>query len=304
MILVTGGTGNLGTELVRRLTARGHAVRVLTRDPERAHARLGPGPEIVAGDARQMGELDVALKGIHSVVSAMTGFGPGAQGPQAVDQQGNLNLIRAAQTSGVRRFVLLSMHGASPDHQMELHRMKYRAEEALRASRLEWVILRPNAFMELWVDLAGGPIAKNGKAMVFGRGDNPINFNSVRDIAHFVELALTEPALTRTVLSVGGPDNFTFNQLVDRIACAAGRKVSVRHVPRPLMRISAATMRPFKPDVAGMIEAGLAMDSADMAFDAGALQERFPEVQLTPLAEVLERRFAAAAEPRAAPSPS
>ena len=300
MILVAGGTGNLGPELVGRLLARSIPVRVLTRDRERARALLGSGVELAVGDVRHVGDLHTALEGIDSVVSAVTGFGPGAQGPQAVDRDGNLNLIRAAQTAGVHRFVLVSMHGAAPDHQMELMRMKHLAEEALQSSALEWVILRPNVFMELWVEIVGGPIVKSGRTTVFGRGDNPINFNSVHDVARFVEIALTESGLTRKVLSVGGPENLTFNQFVDRISRASGRKVSVRHVPRALMQFSAVAMRRLKPDMAGLIEAGIAMDGADMTFDASGLQGRFPEVDLTPLDEVLRRRFGASARPKTA----
>ncbi|HEX6348297.1 MAG TPA: SDR family oxidoreductase [Candidatus Dormibacteraeota bacterium] len=295
MILVAGGTGHLGVVLAHRLVAGGHRVRVLTRDPERARGLLDPAVELVPGDARKAGDVRVALEGIDSVVSAITGFGPGAQGPRAVDHQANLELIRAAEETGVRRFVLVSIDGASRDHPMELHRMKHLAEEALRSSALEWVILRPNVFMELWVEIAGGPVAEKGRATVFGRGDNPINFNSVRDVAQFAERALTEPALARTVLSVGGPENLTFNQFVDRIGRAAGRQVSVRHVPLPLMRVTALAMRRLKPDVAGLIEAGIAMDSAPMAFESAGLQERFPDVRLTSLQEVLERRFGATA---------
>ncbi len=142
MILVAGGTGHLGIELVPLLTARGIPVRVVTRDPDRARQRLGETPQLAKGDARNPQTLEEALKGVDAVVSAMTGFGPGAPGPKAVDYEGNLNLIRAAEAAGVRRFVLVSIHGATADHAMELWRMKYRAEEALRASRLDWVIVR------------------------------------------------------------------------------------------------------------------------------------------------------------------
>src|SRR5437660_4676467 len=155
MILVAGGTGHLGIELVPLLTARGKPVRVVTRDPDRARQRLGETPELAKGDARSPRTLEAALKDVDAVVSAMTGFGPGAPGPRAVDYEGNLNLIRAAESAGVRRFVLVSMHGAAPDHPMELARMKYRAEEALRASRLDWVSVRPHRFMDLWAGIAG-----------------------------------------------------------------------------------------------------------------------------------------------------
>ncbi len=290
MILVAGGTGNLGIELVPHLAARGIPIRVLTRDPDRGRQRLGESPQLAQGDARNPATLAAALDGIEAVVSAMTGFGPGAPGPRAVDYEGNLNLIRAAEAAGVQRFVLVSMDGAAADHPMELARMKYRAEEALRASRLEWVIVRPNAFMELWAEIAGGPIIKEGKATVFGRGDNPINFNSAKDVARFIELALFDPGLSRTILAVGGPENLTFNQLVAQIERAAGRKAVVKHVPLPVMRLLSLVMRPFKPDLAGLIEGGIAFDTLDMTFDASDLRRRFPQVELTCLADVLSRQ--------------
>ena len=292
MILVAGGTGHLGVELTRRLVVRGFPVRVMTRNAERARSRLDPRCELAIGDVRRRADVEDALKDVDAVVSALTGFGPGGQGPRAVDRDGNFNLIRAAEAAGVRRFVLVSMQGAAPDHQMELLRMKHAAEERLRSSTLDWTILHPTVFMELWVELVGGPIADRGRAMVFGRGENPINFNSVRDIAEVAELALGEPSLSRSVVPVGGPENLTFNQLVERLAHAMGCRVSVRHVPRPVMRASAVVMRYFKPDVAGMIEAGIAMDTAAMSFNAGGLRERFPALELTWLDDVIEQYVA------------
>ena len=295
MILVAGGTGNLGLELVPHLSALGHGVRVLTRDPSRARQRLGNTPELIAGDARKPQTLDAALAGADAVVSAITGFGPGGPGPKAVDYEGNLNLIRAAEAAGVGRFVLVSMNGAAADHPMELARMKYRAEEALRDSRLEWVIVRPNAFMELWAEIVGGPIFKGGNATVFGRGGNPVNFNSARDVARFIELALFDRSLSGATLAVGGPENITFNQLVAQIEGAAGRKAVVNHVPIPLMRLLSVAIRPFKPDVAGMIEAGIAFETVDMTFDATDLRRRFPLIPLTRMADVLGRQRAVTA---------
>jgi uncharacterized protein YbjT (DUF2867 family) len=300
MILVAGGTGHLGIELVPLLTARGIPVRVFTRDPDRARQRLGETPEFVKGDARSPKTLEAALKGVDTVVSAMTGFGPGAPGPRAVDYEGNLNLIRAAEAAGVRRFVLVSINGATADHAMELWRMKYRAEEALRASRLDWVIVRPNAFMELWAEIVGGSIFKEGKATVFGRGDNAINFNSAKDVARFIELALFDPGLSRKILPVGGPENLTLNQLVGQIEHAAGREAAVKHVPLPMMRLMSVVMRPLKPDVAAMIQGGIAFDTVDMTFDASDLRRRFPQVELTRMADVVGRQRNATPAPTSA----
>lgn len=292
MILVTGGTGHLGAELIPLLTSEGLPVRVFTRDPARAQELLGDSAQLVEGDARNSGGFEVALDGVDAVVSAMSGFGAGAPGPEAVDCEGNLNLIRAAEAAGVRRFVLVSINGASADHPMELMRMKFRAEEALRASRLDWVIVRASAFMEVWAEIIGRPVVDSGKATVFGRGDNPINFNSAHDVARFVKMGLSDSDLSRTILSIGGPENLTLNQLVGDIERVAGRKAAVKHVPLPMMRLLSLVLRPIKPDVAGMIAAGVAMDTVDMTFDASELRRRFPQIELTRMADVLVRRLA------------
>jgi NADH dehydrogenase len=220
-----------------------------------------------------------------------------------VDYEGNLNLIRAAEAAGVRRFVLVSIHDATADHTMELWRMKHRAEEALRVSRLDWVVVRPHAFMELWAEIIGAPIFKDGKTTVFGRGDNPINFNSAKDVARFVELALFDPGLSRTILSIGGPENLTLNQLVGQVERAAGRKAAVKHVPLPMMRLMSLVMRPLKPDVAAMIQGGIAFDTVDMTFDAADLRRRFAQIELTRMADVVGRqRTATRASTSAEPS--
>ena len=286
-VLVTGGTGHLGTVLVPLLLERGHEVRVLTRDLERARRRLGETAEVVLGDVRDAASLGAAVEGVDRVVSAMTGFGPGGAGPRAVDDEGTRNLIHIAETAGVGRFVLLSMRGAAAAHVMELGRMKHAAEGALRASRLEWVIVRPTALMELWTQILGGPIRRGQKATVFGSGERPVNLVSAGDVARVVEMALCEPHLARTVLEVGGPENLSLNEIVERLQVAMGRRTPVRHIPLGLMKLSRLALQPFKPNLAGMIEAGISFDTADMTFDTTELRHRFPEMQLTSLADVI-----------------
>ena len=252
------------------------------------------GVELVRGDVRDAVSLKAAMVGVDTVVSAVTGFGPGGGGPRAIDQEGNRNLIRAAEAAGATRYVLVSMHGAGPDHPLELLRMKHRAEEILRESRLEWTIIRPTVFMELWIRIVCGPILKTGKARVFGRGTNPINFISVSDLARFIELAVMTPEFRRCALNVGGPENPTLNEVVQIFSTIVGRAASVSHVPLPAMRLAALVMRAVRPDLARMIEAGAQMDTANMIFDASELRQRYPAIALTSLAEVVRRDFRSA----------
>jgi NADH dehydrogenase len=289
-VLVAGGTGTLGRQVVGRLAARGLRVRVLTRDPARARPLEGPGVEVAVGDVREPETLARAMAGVRTVVSAVHGFvGPDAGGPRAVDWRGNLNLVRAAADAGAEHVVLLSALGASPDHPMELYRMKHRAEEALRASGLAWTVLRASAFMETWAMLVGEPLLRTGRTTVFGRGRNPLNFVSAHDVAAFVELAVTDPALRGATVDVGGPENLTFREVVATFERETGRRGRTRHVPLPVMRLASVLMRPLAPGLARQIQAGVVMDTFGMAFDGAERGRRYPSIPLTTLAQVVRR---------------
>src|SRR5437588_7386064 len=193
MIAVAGGTGRLGTLVVKRLAALGLGVRVLTRDPNRARHLSVWAPEVVSCDVRDRASVQLALSGVTTVVSAVHGFaGPGRVTPASVDRDGNANLVDGAAAAGAD-VVLMSVVGASPNNPMELFRAKYAAEEHLRASGVRWTIVRATAFVELWADIMTKPL-------VFGRGDNPINFVSVDDVAAVVARAVTDLRLRDMVL--------------------------------------------------------------------------------------------------------
>lgn len=211
-----------------------------------------------------------------------------------MDLQGNENLIAAAEAADAKHFVLVSMHGASSDHPLELYRAKFFAEERLQQSRLEWTIIRPTVFMELWAGILGDSLTKSGKATVFGRGENPINLVSVRDVARFVELAVVDPRLRGMALDLGGPENLTLNDVVDILGATSGRKATARHIPLTAMRVGSLLMHPFKPDLARLIRAAALMDTADMSLDPGELMARYPEIHLTRLADVARGKYAPA----------
>jgi uncharacterized protein YbjT (DUF2867 family) len=288
MILLAGGTGHLGGTLTEILAAGTDRIRILTRDPSRA--RVPARVELVRGDVRVASSLEPALVDVETVISAVTGFGPRGSGPRQVDLVGNQNLIAAAAAAGVEHFILISIHGASPDHPMELYRAKFMAEERLRSSGLDWTIIRPTVFMELWAGIVGDSLIKSGSATVFGRGENPINFISVRDVARFVEMAVADRRLRGTTLEIGGPENLTLNTVVEVLAASNGRPPKARHVPLTALRLGALLMGLFRPDLASLIQASVHMDSADMSFDHAELNAEHPQIQLNRLADVVRRQ--------------
>lgn len=293
MILVAGGSGRLGTLVVNRLVERGLRVRVLSRELAPAARSTDDQIEWVTGDVRDPRCLGPALAGADTVVSAVQGFtGTGGNSPATVDCGGNANLIDAAKIAGAD-LVLLSIVGAGADSPMELFRMKHAAEQYAIASAIPTTIVRATAFLELWVELLQKTAARSGRPLVFGRGDNPINFVSVNDVAALVELAVTDATTRGTALEIGGPDDLTLNQLAQAVQDATGRAGTPRHVPRSALWLMANTIGRVKPALGRQARAALVMDSTDLTFDASPLHRAYPELATTTLADVLADRVAA-----------
>ncbi|WP_018530685.1 MULTISPECIES: NAD(P)H-binding protein [unclassified Streptomyces] len=143
MILITGATGTIGSELVRLLAARGIPHRALTRDPSRA--RFGPGTEVVRGDYDTPDSLRAALTGVDAVFMVNV---PGAAAPGAHDR----TLLDAAVTAGARRAVKLSAIATGDPASGPFSQWHVPGEQALRDGTLEWTILRPTMFASnfLW----------------------------------------------------------------------------------------------------------------------------------------------------------
>lgn len=290
MVLIAGGTGRLGTRVVELLTNRQMRVRVLTRDPARAKHLDSDLVEVIEGDVRNPSTLVPAVAGVSTVISSIHGFDDPTSSPEATDRDGNRNLIDAAKSAGVDHFVLVSGYRSTPDHPLSLARAKYAAEQVLKGSGLSWTIVRPTAFMEFWATLVGQPLVDTGRTQVFGRGNNPVNFVSVTDVAEAVEAAVLDPALRRVELDMGGPENLTMNQVVEIFERASGKNGKVSHVPLAAMRIMSIVMRPINPVMARQVQAGILMDTTDYwLWDPSANRALYPWLPQTPLAEVVRK---------------
>ena len=217
-VLVLGGTGRLGSLLVPGLSASGTEVRVLTRDRQRARHLAGSGVEIVTGDVRSPTSLAVAVAGVDMVISAMHGFeGTGGDSPASVDRDGNINVIDAAAANGTD-LVLVSVVGASPTSPFEMFRMKHDAETYLAASGVPGTVVRATAFLELWSDLLRQTAGRTGRPIVFGRGQNPINFVSVTAVAALIQRVVYDESTRGQILEIGGSADLTMTELAQSVA--------------------------------------------------------------------------------------
>jgi uncharacterized protein YbjT (DUF2867 family) len=237
MILVVGATGFTGSEICKRLAARGHSVRALVRataGPERVSQLQKLGVGIVQGDVRDRHSLSAACRGATAVISTMssipTAYVPGQNDLRTADHQGLLNLIDAAKGAGLRQFVYTSISGGL-DLDFPMHDARRAVETHLRESGLVYTILRPTFFMEAWLSPAAGFDFANATATIYGEGTRPISWISLADVAEFAVQSLAVPAACDAVLELGGPEALSPLQVVQIFEARCGRPFAVRHVP-------------------------------------------------------------------------
>ena len=281
--------------ITRRLLAQGKDVRILVRhnSPSEQLAKEGratsaeelieAGAEPVYGDLRDRASLDAAVEGIETVITTANSVGRGGEdNPQSVDLEGNRNLIEAAREAGVEHFVFVSSLGADPDHPVPFMRGKGQSEASLRQSGMDYTILAPTPYMELWVAVVVGmPVSQGRPVTLVGEGRRLHSFISERDVAAFAVAAAENPAARNEYLAIGGPEPLSWRDVVETYERVLERSIPVEFVamgePMPL------------PDPMPSILAG--METYDSAIEMEEIARTF-DVPLTRLETFVREQVA------------
>ncbi len=294
MNLVAGATGSLGGQIVRELLARGQPVRALIRDPAHCAALDEAGAETSVGDLTDPATLDAACRGVDVVLSTASATRREDDTVENVDLQGTRNLVDAARGAGARRFVYVSTNGASPGSPVPVFRAKAGAEAHIRASGLEYAVLQPEAFMDVWFGmLIEMPMAQGMPITLVGESRQRHSFIAQRDVAQFAVAAALSPEPLHEAIVLGGPEAVTFREVAEAYAEAAGRPLAIRSVApgEPI---------PGLPPVVWGIAAGLESYGSDVPRAATA--RRFG-IRLTSYRDFIRDRVTALAGSTAAPYP-
>ncbi|GAB3276758.1 complex I NDUFA9 subunit family protein [Sinomonas notoginsengisoli] len=286
MILIVGGTGRLGRELVEQLARAGEAVRTLSRGASQPIPETHDGVERLRGDLASRADCDRAVKGADQMVFAASGFGlPKGGDPRSVDRDGAVRIVQAVAESGVRHVIMMSMVGAAPDAPIEFLRMKFEAEEAVKSSGMEWTVIRLGSSLEQQLVVLGDPLAAKGTVPLFGSGAAPVTFTSTADAAAIVRRALTDPALRNRTIEWGS-ETHTSGELAAMLIEHAG-KGRVQRIPTAVLKAMSVVARPFSPFMARMAGAGLWMDSGGAAFDVRPARAEFPDIPVRGMREAV-----------------
>ena len=265
VFLVTGATGRQGGAVARQLLKRGHSVRTLTRDPNKASARAlaQMGAEVVRGDLDERASVDQALAGVYGVFSVQNFWEAGYE--REVSQ--GITLADAAKAQGVKHFVYSSVGSSYRKTGIAAFDGKWEIEEHIRRIGLPYTILRPTSLMEDWEEMReeiiGGALAQPLDP------HTALQQVSVEDIGVFAAMAFEDPErwLGREVDLAG--DESTMLELAETFGRVLGRKVEYVQVSWEEFREA------YGEDLAEMYGW---FEEVGYEADIGALGEEYPDL--------------------------
>ncbi len=217
MILVTGASGTVGSELVQQLLAMRQPMRVLTRDVKKL-AHLTHQTEVVVGSLDQPSTLDAIMQGVTRIFLV------------TFETQQDINIIQAAKRAGVQQIVKLSTMEADPA-KIQIGKWHREREQLIEASGIDWTFLRPSMFMsntiEWWADSI-----KQQSAVYFPGGKGTVAAVAPHDVAAVAAAALTQQGHTKQAYTLTGPQLHSMGEMVNIIGKTLGKPLRYASIPQ------------------------------------------------------------------------
>lgn len=220
MILVTGATGKTGGAVAKELAAHNIPVRVLVRNADKAAALKELGVEIAVGDMADKAAVSEALKGIDKAVLIM------ANGEQQLTIENQFT--DCAVAAGVKHLVKLSSMESEPGTTKPIPAMHVASEEHIRASGLNWTMVRPTFFTQNFLSAAKS--IKENDEINLALGNAVVAPTDIRDVAEVMRVVLTDDAHLNKSYDVTGPEALSLAQAAEKFSSVLGREV--RYVPQ------------------------------------------------------------------------
>lgn len=236
-VFVTGGTGFVGSEVLRQLTAAGHQVRALVR--EGSEEKLAAEVEVHNGDVTAPDSFAGALAECDAVihlVGIIREFPDKGITFQKLHVASTRHLLTAAREQGVKRYLHMSANGARPDAEARYHQTKWAAEELVRSSPLDWTILRPSLIFGPngeFVDMLAELIRKLPVVPVIGKGRYKMQPVAREQVAATFVKALERPETIGQTYHLAGAKPHTYEEILDLTGKAIG-EAPVRKIHQPL----------------------------------------------------------------------
>ncbi|MBE9169098.1 SDR family oxidoreductase [Pleurocapsales cyanobacterium LEGE 06147] len=244
-LLVVGGTGTLGRQVVRHALDQGHQVRCLVRNLRKAAFLKEWGAELVQGDICDKDTLPSTLEGIDAVIDAATARATDSLSIKEVDWQGKVNLIQAVKAAGIKRYIFFSILNAEQYLNVPLMEIKHCTELFLKEADLDYTILRLAGFMQGLIAQYAIPILDNQVVWVTGES-TPVAYMNTQDIAKFAISALAVPATEKQTFPVVGSRAWEAYEIINLCEQLSGQEARISRAPLGLLRLLQRVTRFFQ----------------------------------------------------------
>ena len=247
-VLVVGGTGTLGRQIARRAIDAGHQVRCMVRKPRKGAFLQEWGCELTCGALLDPGGIDYALDGVDAVIDAATSRPDDSASVYTTDWDGKLNLLRACETAGVKRYVFLSLLAAEKHLNVPLMDIKFCTERLLADSSFDYTILQGVAFMQGLIGQIAIPVLENQTVWV-SETPTAVAYMNTQDVARFAVAALERPETIRRSFPVVGPKAWTSEEIVQFCEKSSSKTAKVIRVSPFLIGLSQRVVSFFEQSV-------------------------------------------------------
>lgn len=250
-VFLAGGTGFVGRRLLQDLLAAGYEVGLLVRKGSEAKIIQKEGITFIYGDVINAASLEGKLKGFDAVINLVgivREFHKKKITFEKLHFEGTKNLVDAAKTQGINRFIQMSALGSRPDAISRYHKTKFRAEEYIKASGLTYTIFRPSIIFgpeDRFINYFSALIKRFPFIPVFGGGKGRLQPVYIGDVTTGFVKSLTMPETFNKTYEVGGPKRYKLIELIDAIKDILREKVIKIYIPTFVIKCMAVFLEGF-----------------------------------------------------------
>ena len=244
-LLIIGGTGTLGRQIVKQSIDEGYQVKCLVRNLRRGTFLRDWGAELVYGDLSIPETIPPTLKGISVIIDASTVRPTDDYNAEKIDWQGKIALIEAAKLANIKKFIFFSVLNAANNPGIPLLDLKLKVERYLQNSGLNYTIFRCSGFFQGLINQYAIPILEKQKVWLLGES-TAVAYIDTQDAARVVISSLVTSKSDRTSFSLIGPKAWTSKEIVELCERLSGETAQVSYIPFTVLGILRRFFRLFE----------------------------------------------------------
>jgi uncharacterized protein YbjT (DUF2867 family) len=229
-VLVIGGTGTLGRQIVRKALDQGYQVKCLMRDFRRGVFLKDWGAELIYGDLSIPSTLPKALKGVTIIIDSATIRSTNQYTLETIDWRGKLALLEAAKVSRIKKFIYFSILNAAKNPSIPLLDFKVRIESELEKSDLNYTIFQCSGFFQGIINQYALPVLEN-EIIWLPEDSTSIAYLDTQDASTAVIDTLTDSFYDRKKASLIGKDFWTSKEVIQLCENLSGKKAKISYIP-------------------------------------------------------------------------